>query len=221
MVLMFPYSMIKIFFTSDYYIKESSNFLLDIPIPAQTGFTTATRNVGSIRNSGIELTLGYRQANNKFNWSVSLNVTTLKNEILSFTEGVTSISNLSNAFGFIQQGANIWTIYSNSTVGGNVGAFYGFKTEGLFQSKEEVDAVNAQAKGIYGPSAYYQYSVTSAGDRKFVDLNGDSRITDADRAIIGTPIPKMFGGLNFDASYKNFDISLFLYYSYGNEIFNY
>ncbi|MDP2338917.1 MAG: TonB-dependent receptor, partial [Bacteroidota bacterium] len=179
----------RINFTADYYVRESSDFLLDVPVPAQTGYTTATRNVGSIRNSGLELALEYRESLTAFKWAVAGNITTIKNEILSFTDGVTAVGNFSNALGFQNYGGNIWTAYSQSRVGGNIGAFYGFRTDGIYQTKAEVDAVNASAKAKYGTTAFYQNTLTSPGDRRFVDVNGDGRITDADREIIGTPIP--------------------------------
>jgi TonB-linked SusC/RagA family outer membrane protein len=211
----------RINFTADYYDKKSINFLLDLPVPAQTGFITEAKNVGSIKNSGLELSLEYRESSKEFKWSASVNMTTLVNKVLSFTEGVTSISNFSNALGFQDYGGNIWTVYSQSMIGGNIGAFYGFKTAGIYQTQAEIDAANAGAQAKYGATAFYQTSLTSPGDRRFVDVNGDGIITDADRKIIGSPIPKMYGGLHFDASYKQFDFSVFLYGSYGNDIFNY
>ncbi len=207
--------------TADYYNRESSDFLLNVPVPAQTGFTTATRNVGSIRNRGVELFLEYRESEKKFKWSVSGNLTTVNNKILSFTDGVTSISNPTNALGFLAYGSNTWSVYSQSTVGGNIGAFYGFKTDGIYQAKSEIDAMNAVTKAKYGANAFYQLSATSPGDRKFIDTNNDGRITDADRVVIGSPIPKMFGGLNFDGAFKQFDFSVFVYFCYGNDLFNY
>jgi len=210
----------KIVFTADYYIRESSDFLLDVNVPAQTGFNTATRNVGSIRNSGLELALGYRSAENAFNWSVDANLTTaIKNEILSFTDGLNSIGNFTT-LGFRNYGGNLWTTFQRSEVGGEVGAFYGFASEGIFQNQAEVDAVNQEAANS-GAGPFYQASTTSPGDRKFADLDGDGRITDGDRKIIGSPIPDFFGGINFNGSYKQFDISLFLYASVGQDILNY
>ena len=79
--------------TVDYYNNESKDFLLNIPVPAQTGFTTAARNVGSMRNSGIEVAINYRKANKDFSYGVNLNFTTINNELLSLTEGQTALTN--------------------------------------------------------------------------------------------------------------------------------
>ena len=210
----------KITFTADYYVRESSDFLLDVNVPAQTGFSTATRNVGSIRNKGLELSLQYRSAEHEFQWSLGANLTTVNNEILSFTDGLTSIGNFTS-LDFRNYGGNVWTTFSQSRVGGEVGAFYGFRSAGIFQTQAEIDALNQATSDQYGNGSFYQVSDTSPGDRKFVDLNGDSRITDDDREIIGSPIPDFFGGINFDGSYKQFDFSLFVYTSIGNDILNY
>lgn len=212
----------QINFTADYYVRTSGGFLLNVNVPSQTGFSSATRNVGSIRNSGLELDLEYRESSKPFKWGINANMTTVSNKIISFADGLNSVGNFSD-LGFPNYGGNLWTTFSQSQVGGQVGAFYGFKSAGIFQTKEEVDVLNAAASAAPGNAkgTFYQASSTTAGDRKFVDVNGDGKVTDADRVIIGSPIPKFFGGLNFDGSYKQFDFSLFWYASVGNQILNY
>ena len=210
----------KLLFTADYYIKESRDFLLDIPVPSQTGFSVASRNVGSIRNSGLELGLEYRESAKAFNYGIGLNITTVNNKILSLYDGLNAIGNI-GGLGFPNVGGNTWVEFSRSEVGHEVGAFYGYKSAGIFQTKAEIDALNVAASEKNGPNTFYQASTTVPGDRKFQDLNGDGRITTADRAILGSPIPDFFGGLNLDASYKNFDFNMFWYASVGNDIFNY
>ena len=80
--------------TFDYWIKESEDFLLNIPVPAQTGFATAARNVGSIRNTGIEIAIDYRKAKTDFSYGINLNLSTLNNELLSLTDDLTTLSGL-------------------------------------------------------------------------------------------------------------------------------
>lgn len=210
----------KLRLTVDYFEKESSDFLLNIQVPSQTGFETATRNVGSIENRGFEFAIEYRNSEREFKYGISANLTTLKNKILSFADGLKSVSNFSN-LNFPNYGAHSWQVFSQSTIGGSVGEFYGFRTDGIIQTQGEVDALNAAAKAKNGASAYYITSGTAPGDRKFLDLDGDARITDADREILGSPIPKFFGGLNLDGTYRNFDFNVFFNFTYGNEIFNY
>src|SRR5678810_957316 len=79
--------------TADYYKKESKDFLLNLPVPTQTGFTTAARNVGSIRNSGIEMALDYRKSKKDFSYGINVNFSTINNKLLSLTEGQTALSN--------------------------------------------------------------------------------------------------------------------------------
>ena len=211
-------------FTADYYKKKSRDFLLFIPIPAQTGFTNAYRNVGSISNSGLEFNLNYNHTVKKdFQYSVGLNITTVNNKLLSLATGESYINNLAS-LGFSTTGTNNWGVYSRSNVGGAVGEFYGYKSAGIFQTQKEINDLNAVAQAKYGTP----YQPTSGpnksavvGDRKFVDINGDGRITPDDQTALGSPIPKFYGGLNLDATYKGFDVNLFFYGVYGNKIFNY
>jgi len=205
---------------ADYYKRVSSDFLLNVDVPAQTGFTQAQRNVGEMQNEGFELAIQYQNYNHPFKWSVGINGSTIKNKINSYAEGLSQMFN-QNPLNLRDYGGNQWTQYAISRIGEVIGAFYGFKTEGIFQDRAAIEALNAAAVEKYGAGAYYQVSSTAPGDRKFADLNGDGRITDDDRTIIGNPLPEFFGGLTFDGSYKQFDFNLFIYASFGNDILNY
>ena len=209
--------------TADYYKKESKDFLLNIPVPAQTGFTTAARNVGSIRNSGIEIAIDYRKSKKDFSYGINLNFSTLNNELLSLTDDLTTLSGLqlsSDGKGLGFPAGSSWRQYSLTKIGGPVGEFYGYKSAGIFQTQEEIDALNAMAVAKHGAGATYQ-SGAVPGDRKFVDINGDGQVTGDDRVSLGSPIPKIFGGLNLDATYKSFDFNVFFYGVSGNKILNY
>lgn len=211
--------------TVDYYKKKSRDFLLNIPVPAQTGFTSAFRNVGSIDNSGLELNLNYSKSVKDFHYNFGVNFTTVNNKLLSLATGESYINNLGD-LGFSSTGANNWVVYSRSYVGGPVGEFYGYKSAGIFQTQKEINDLNAIAVSKYGAGSGYQTTSgpgksAAPGDRKFVDINGDGRITPADQTSLGSPLPKFYGGVTFDATYKAFDFSLFLYGVSGNKIFNY
>jgi len=211
----------KLSVTADYYIKESADFLLRIPVPPQTGFTDLTKNTGSIRNSGFELGITYRESEKAFKYGVGLNLTTVKNKIISLASGQDAIYNLTT-LGFPNTGANSWITYTQSKVGSSIGEFYGYRTNGIFQSAADVAAANAAATAANGGVATtYQTSVTQAGDRRFVDVNGDGRVTAADKVSLGSPLPKFFAGLNLDASYQQFDINMLWFASVGNKVFNY
>jgi TonB-linked SusC/RagA family outer membrane protein len=214
-------------FTADYYRKESRNFLLNIPVPAQTGFTNAQRNVGSILNDGVEFAATYsHSAGGGFHYNVGFNITTVHNELLSLASGENYIYNLLT-LGFPTTGTNNWGTYSISQIGKPVGEFYGYKSAGIFQSQKQIDALNAIAIAKYGAGNYYEPTQGPAGsavpgDRYFKDINNQGRITpDSSQTALGSPIPKFFGGATFDATYKNWDFSVFLYGTYGNKLFNY
>ncbi len=204
--------------TVDYYKKESEDFLLDIPVPGQTGFLVAARNVGSIRNSGIEVTVDYRKVKTDFSYGINANLSTINNKLLSLTNDLSTISNLELSAG---AGDNTWTQISRTRIGGPIGEFYGYKTDGIFQTQAEVDALNVAAEAKYGAGSTYQSSYTVAGDRKFVDVNGDGVVTESDQVSLGSPIPKFFGSLNLDASYRSFDVNIFFYGVSGNKLLNY
>ncbi|TRX42396.1 SusC/RagA family TonB-linked outer membrane protein [Flavobacterium restrictum] len=202
-----------LFFTVDYFKKTSSDFLFNKVIPAQSGFTTQAVNAGQVTNKGLEVLVGYRQTKGELTWDASVNFTTIDNNIDKLA-GDAEYTLLEESF--MPTWATNWTDITRSYVGGNVGTFYGYKSDGIFQTKAEVDALNAKA-----PGGAYQNAKTTAGDRKFQDLNGDGVITDADRTVIGSPIPKVYGNFNFNAKYKAFDLGIDIYGSFGNDILNY
>lgn len=206
----------RLYGTVDYFNKSAKDFLLDQTIPAQNGFTTMSVNAGNVVNKGFEVMLGYRKTEGEFTWDVSANISVIDNEItdLGNQEFVTYPSNFTPSFN------TSWSGFTRSYVGGNVGAFYGYRAEGIFQSQAEIDALNAGAPdGEYQPA--YGLNPIAAGDRKFKDLNGDGEITAEDREIIGSPVPDFYGGLNLNASYKNWDFQLSFYGTYGNEVLNF
>jgi len=213
-------------FTADYYHKVSSNFLLYLPIPGQSGFTYQYQNVGSILNEGVELSANWAHTAGKLHYNIGVNVSTIKNTLLSLNSNFNEIANLVN-LGFSTTGTNNWGTYTMTKVGGPVGEFYGYKSAGIFQTQKEIDALNAIAEAKYGVGQMYEPTSGPTGsavpgDRKFVDLNNSGHITaDSSQTALGSPIPKLFGGVTFDGSWKNWDFSVFFYGTYGNKIFDY
>lgn len=211
----------KLMLTADYYIKKSSDFLLEIQMPAQTGFTKATRNVGSVKNNGFEFSVDYRDNSHDFKYGVNVNLTTVKNKIERLSPGKDAVANL-QSLGFPTTGNTSWAVFSMSKVGGSIGEFYGFQTDGIIQNQAEIDALNANARRLnQDDNVWYIASGTAPGDRKFIDQNGDGVITDADRVSLGSPLPKFYGGINLSGEYKGFDFNLFFNYFVGNKILNF
>jgi TonB-linked SusC/RagA family outer membrane protein len=202
--------------TTDYYIRKSKDFLLNLAAPPQSGYTSLTENVGSMENRGFEIAINYNHVANKdFRYGLGLNLSTLSNKLTSITSGTNFVSN----FGGLNVPADGWANFSQTSIGQPVGEFFGYKSLGIFQTQAQIDALNnnAKAKGF----AAYQQTVTQPGDRYFADVNGDGTVNASDRVSLGSPIPKVFGGFTLDATYKNWDFNAYFYGVYGNKIFNF
>jgi len=190
----------RIAITADAYTKKTSDLLLNLTIPSTSGFSTAIKNLGTVENKGIELNIVSHNLTGDFQWTTELNFASNKNTVLSLG-GATQI--------FAGEVANIGQNLTSGIikVGEPLGSFYGYVTNGLYQSTGEItDLVDPQAK--------------KPGDRKYLDLNNDKQINDNDRTIIGSAQPKYIGGLNNTFTYHGFELTVFLNGVYGNDILN-
>lgn len=202
--------------TVDWFNRKSKDFLLTLAAPAQSGYNFLTRNVGSAVNKGFEISINYNHTVKDFQYGAALTFTTVDNRLTSITSGTNFVTN----FGGLTLPGIGWTTFTETNIGQPIGEFYGYKSLGIFQSKAQVDALNAAAsKDPANP--YYQKSATGAGDRYFADTNGDGHVTADDQISLGSPLPKFYGGLNLDASYKAWDFNMYFYGVYGNKILNY
>ncbi len=206
--------------TMDYYIRRSKDFLLNLPVSSQTGYSqNLAQNVGEIKNKGLEIAVNYSGKGRKdFNYGIGLTFSTVNNKLESLNKTLTYIDNLVTVTGL---NANQWSSFSRTYIGQSIGEFFGYKSLGIFQSQAQIDALNTAAAEKDPGTPYYQKSQTAPGDRYFADINGDGHVDASDRTSLGSPLPKFFGGLNLDASYKRFDVNIYFYGSYGNKIFNY
>lgn len=186
--------------TTDYYIKTTTDMLYAAPIPLVAGTLPPVRNIGKVENRGFELALQYRNREGAFSYSVGGNIAFVNNRVLSLGEGGDPVLT-----GRVQS-AN--ATVSRTEVGRPIAAFYGFVTDGIFQTTEEV-AAHA-----------FQHELTAPGDIRFKDLNGDGVIDLLDQTFIGNPTPDFTYGLNADCSFKGFDLSIFVLGSQGNDIYN-
>jgi TonB-dependent starch-binding outer membrane protein SusC len=178
----------------DYYIKKTNDLLVARPIPRSTGFASIWSNVGSMENRGIELTTRARWLDGPVRWTTDFNIARNRNEVTALLNNEPINTNLSGI--------------SRVEVGQPIGAFYGYRTDGIFRSQAEIDAHARQS------------SATSPGDIRFVDVNGDGVINADDRTIIGSPWPDFEGGLTNQLAFGRFDVNVFAQFSYGNDIFN-
>ena len=187
--------------TGDYYRKVTNDLLLAVSLPVQTGFSSTLRNVGSVRNSGFEFSLSSQNTTGAFSWSTSFNFSTLSNEVVELGADESFFANVNVAdFSSVNQN----TILVRE--GEPLGSFYGYVSDGLFRSEEEI--VNSAQ-----PQAHL-------GEERFRDLNGDGQITADDKRIIGSGQPSAYGGITNTFSYGGVQLSVFLSGSYGSDIFN-
>ncbi len=198
--------------TADYFIRDAKDLLLYRNIRISTGFENVYTNAGHIRNSGFEIMATYKKSIGDFFFSVSANATTLKNKAIDVGDPIFS----KDKRGGGAEDGDQWDNHSVTQNGYPVGSYYGYRVAGIFQSQSEIDALNAKA-----PEGKYQEATTKPGDYKFVDLNGDGTITDADREVIGHGFPTLTYGLILNLSYKNFDFSMNTHGVAGIDILSY
>ena len=189
----------------DYYIKETSGILQNVDIPGYVGASgSPLGNVADMKNTGLEFELSYRKSFGDLNFKASGNVSYLENEVTFLGDGKEFIS---GEAGFQSMGE-----VTRIQVGESINSFYGYKTNGIFQNASDVSSyVNAAGTPIQ-PDAV-------PGDFRWVDTDGDGTITEDDRTILGTPLPKYTFGLTLNLDYKNFDFMVFTQGVAGNKIF--
>ena len=197
----------KLDITTDIFREDRRDLLISgIPVSgifggSAPGAGAPTINAGTTRNEGVELSLKYRDnIGDDFSYSFGYNATYLDNEVVE-VNGAEFLQGGQFSVGQPQP--------SRFQEGFPIGYFYGYRTDGIFQTQAEVDAHPAQdALG----------SPATPGDLRFVDINGDNVIDTNDRTNIGDPIPEVTMGLNINLNYKNFDFTAYTYASIGNDM---
>ena len=179
-----------------YYYKRTSDLLAHVAPTISVGSGYAVTNAGSLSNRGVEFLLSWQDRVGDFGYQVSVNGSTIKNNVL----------HLGNDDSYITTGN-----YHRTAVGQPVGSFYGYVSDGVFQNQAEVDQWTAEHRSSY---------VFQPGDIRYKDLNADGRFDDKDRDFIGKTIPSFLYGLNLKFNYKNFDLSLDMSGVQGVDILN-
>lgn len=178
-----------------YYSKETSNLITQRVVPIEIGLDPQFGNNGTVSSHGIELSVNLRLIDaNKLTWSVYGNLSTLKNEVEQLANGDITRSL-----------ANVTTI---AREGEAVGSFYGYKVLGVFRTDEEVDRLKPDGTA-YRP-----------GDYMIEDINGDSRINEDDRQVIGSALPDLFGSFGTTVTYRRLSLNALFSWSSGNELYN-
>ena len=183
----------------DYYNRVTDDILIAVPIPGSVGAEGwPVVNAAKVLNYGFDVNLLWEDKVNEFNYSANLTLSTVNNEVQALGQGRSDIIG-----GKLDNGK----MTTRTVVGESIGSFYGYKTDGIFQNKEEIE--NYPSLGNAKP-----------GDIRYVDANGDGKLNSKDRVNIGSSIADYIFGLNLAFDYKGFDFSVDLQGVYGNEIFN-
>lgn len=193
--------------TLDAYYKVTKDMLVPMSVPVATGYSDIDVpyiNAGEINNKGIEISVTSHNFEGDFNWDTEVNFSLNRNEVIELNS---TIPITVGSVGFNQDLARLATGYP-------MNVFYGYVTDGIFQTQEEVDDHAVQVPGDDPATS------TAAGDIRFVDLNSDGVINADDRTYIGDPNPDFTFSMNNRFSYKGFDLNIFLQGVYGNDIYN-
>lgn len=211
----------KITIEADYYVKNTSNLLMDNPLPFYMGTNgqgavgNPRVNIGELQTKGWGVTINTINIDkNRFHWESSLNVSGFKTTIQKLYTNAAVVDRVSTWYDGWSQ---TWT--QRAAVGLSPWLFRGYIYDGLFQSVEEINnsPVRVDGNGNRYPTATDGVWV---GDVKYRDVNGDGKIDAGDETNIGNPWPKLFGGFTNTFSYRGFDLSILFTGTYGNDIYN-
>lgn len=199
----------------EFYINRSSNLLLSAKLPDSSGYSSMVINAGETENKGIDLTINTVNIETKdFSWNTAITFSHNKNLVKKLTGEEVQLWEAS--FGYSQ---NTHIIGVNQPLG----QMYGYVTDGLYQVEDfDYDAATKTYTLKDGIPYMGDKQNVQPGNWKFKNLDGsaDNKITESDKTVIGNAYPILYGGINNNFTYKNFDLSIFFTYSYGNDVFN-
>ena len=187
--------------TADYYIKETTDLLFNRPVPNSTGYGSIFGNIGAMDNEGFEFSLNATVVTTpNLSWTLSGNVSTNR----------VTVQEIGDVEQFFARGINNRRNVLLVEEGLAPGLFYGYRTDGVFDDEQDVDtwANGAQAND------------SEPGERRYVDVDGDSAITTSDLTVIGNPYPDFIYGLTSNLTFRGFTLNLFFQGSQGNDVLN-
>ena len=182
--------------TIDYFHRSTIDALLYVNAPAQAGNRySLVKNVGNILNEGVEITLGHDNKVGVVHYSIGANVSFLHNELTK-----------------LNGGSPLWGDRTKTDQGMALNSFWGYQYEGIYQTDQEaLDQLYSYDAGTIG---------VHAGDARYKDVNGDGKLNEDDKMVIGNPFPKLTYGLNFNIDFYGVDVQLFFQGAAGNAIYN-
>lgn len=179
--------------SAEYYIRNTSDILLQLPIPMTIGLSAPYQNAGKVQNKGWDLALGWSDEINEFNYGIDLNISDVNNKVIDLKDTGPYIYGAT----IIKEGYPINSIF-------------GYQSGGLFQSQEEVDNAPTQFGAIAPGDIRYVNQLTIDADGDGINDASDNVINAEDRVIIGDPFPRLTYGMNLHANFKGFDLSVML-----------
>jgi TonB-linked SusC/RagA family outer membrane protein len=188
----------RIVFEADAYRSVTSDLLLNVSVPSASGYETVLTNIGEVENTGLELFLETQNLTGAFSWSTSVNFSTNNNEVTALGPGDAPI-----------RSAGAAGIRHITQVGSPIGSYFGYVTDGVYQSQQEIDNAPTDTQGDPSP-----------GDLRFKDINGDGEITPEDRTVTGSYQPDFTYGITNTFEYRGFDLRVFLQGVQGRDILN-
>lgn len=205
----------RIGITMDIYRKTTRDLLLDASLPFSSGYYSATKNIGKVRNDGLELSLNTVNFQTRaFKWTTNFNISFNKNKVLALSENQTALLTAAQ----FDQNYNGQSSYI-AKVGLPMGLMYGYVYEGTYKYDDFNKSGNSYSLKP-GVPHYSTETNTQPGMPKYADLNGDGVVDSNDRTIIGRGLPIHTGGFTNNFEYKGIDLSIFFQWSYGNDIMN-
>ncbi|MDM8176109.1 MULTISPECIES: SusC/RagA family TonB-linked outer membrane protein [Olivibacter] len=183
--------------SAEFYHSVTNDLLLNVPVPDITGFATQLTNAGKLRNRGFELNINSRNIDRDFKWSTDFNLSLNRNKVLQLGPGNAPLLYTD------------YVVQVKTEVGQPISNFFGYIYDGVYKNQAEIEASPARGDGF-----------TKPGDPKIRDVDGDGRITEADRTIIGNNQPDFIVGLNNSFSFKGIELSFLFQGSFGGEITN-
>ncbi|WP_026309451.1 SusC/RagA family TonB-linked outer membrane protein [Niabella aurantiaca] len=207
----------RVMLTVDVYRKKTTDLLLNANLPNSSGFDVAYKNIGSVQNEGLEITLETVNMKKKdFSWSSNFNISFNRNKVLGLAENQESLERPVNW-------DNGWTSTSAyiARLGGALGQMYGYIWDGVY-SYDDFDRTGSGGYVLKDnvPTNGNTREKIQPGDIRYRDINGDLKVDAKDYTVIGRGLPVHYGGFSNNFTYKNFDLNVFFQWSYGNDVYN-
>lgn len=188
----------KLTFTGDFYNSNTEDLLLNVPVPASSGYTSSLQNIGEVQNRGFEFVLGYSNKWGDFSWNSNLNFSVNRNKVIKLGPNQDQI---------ISSGG--LTASHVTRIGHPVGSFFGHKIIGKFETQEQLSSIPTLVGGNQ-----------AVGDFIYEDYTKDGKVNDDDRQILGDNYPDYVIGFSNNFGYKNFDLSINMITKQGLNVMN-